>query len=91
MLTVMVKVKPGSSRDEIVAGTDARLLVRIRERPVEGAANAYLVGFLAKKLGIRRSGVILEKGHTSTYKKIRIDLSEEELTQKLVELGIPGA
>lgn len=78
MLQISLKVKPGSFKDEISIDEEGMLLVKIREKPIDGAANEYLVKFLAKEFGISKSSVVLEKGATSRYKKINLHLSASE-------------
>jgi uncharacterized protein (TIGR00251 family) len=83
MLTLLLKVKPGSSKDEISLGEDGNLLVKIKERPIDGAANAYLLKFLSKEFNIRKSAVTLEKGSTSRFKKILLDMDQATLDSLL--------
>ena len=79
MLSLLLKVKPGSSKDEISLDEDGNLLVKIKERAIDGAANAYLLKFLSKAFNIRKSAVSLEKGATSRYKKILLDMDQTDL------------
>ena len=72
-----VRITPKASRNAI--GTvlelpDGRhaLGVRIAAPPVDGAANAELVGFLAKSLGIARGDVTIRSGETGRLKIVRI-------------------
>jgi uncharacterized protein (TIGR00251 family) len=83
MLILLLKVKPGSSKDEISLDEDGNLLVKIKERPIDGAANAYLLKFLSKEFNIRKSAVTLEKGSTSRYKKILLDMDQATLDSLL--------
>ena len=86
MLTLFIKVKPGSSRDEISIDVAGNWLVRIRERPIEGAANLYLVRFLAKELGVTKSAITIEKGKGSPFKKISLNMSQGEFENRIKEL-----
>jgi uncharacterized protein (TIGR00251 family) len=79
MLSILLKVKPGSSKDEITIDEEGNLLVKIRERPIDGAANTYLLKFLSKEFNIRKSAVSLEKGSTSRFKKILLDMDQPTL------------
>jgi uncharacterized protein len=79
MIPLHIKVKPGSSKDEISRDTEGNLVVKIREKPIDGAANDYLIKFLSKEFGIAKSNIVLEKGQSSRFKKILINLSEQEL------------
>ena len=79
MANLHLKVKPGSSRDEILFDAEGNLIVKIREKPIDGAANDYLIKFLSKEFKISKSNIILEKGQTSPFKKLHINVSESEL------------
>jgi uncharacterized protein (TIGR00251 family) len=68
-----VKVTPRSSRDRIVSYADGLLIVKLTAPPVEGAANAALVAFLAKALGLRRSQIGIRSGERSRVKLIEIE------------------
>lgn len=51
----------------------AFLKVRVASPPVDGAANAALVAFLAKTLKIPRSAVRLASGETARLKRLELD------------------
>jgi len=51
-------------------GQDQRLKVRIAAPPVDGKANAELVRFLAKKLDIQKSKIVVVRGETSPIKDV---------------------
>lgn len=78
-----ITVKPNSKTDEIVLMEGGGIKVKIKAPPVEGKANVYLVKFLAKKLGIAKSAVLIVKGHTSSHKRLEIAMEEKEVRQKL--------
>ena len=83
-ITVVVRVHPGASREEIALLPDGSLDVRLRARPVEGQANAALVELLAARLGLRRRDVVVVSGVRSRQKVVRIGLaSAEELGRRL--------
>lgn len=79
MIPLHIKVKPGSSKDEVTYDTEGNLVVKIREKPIDGAANDYLIKFLSKEFKLSKSSVVLEKGATSKFKKLLLNLSPEEL------------
>lgn len=83
MISLVVKVKPGVFKDEIVFDTEGELTIKIRERPIDGAANDYLIRFLAKEWDMRRSDILLEKGLSSRFKKILLNIEPEELEKIL--------
>ena len=78
MISLHIKVKPGSFKDEITFDAEGTLTVKIREKPIDGAANDYLIKYLAKQFKLNKSCVSLEKGSTSKYKTINLHLTEQE-------------
>ena len=83
MIPLFVKIKPGAFKDEISFGSENNLIIKIREKPIDGAANDYLIKFLSKEFKISKSNIVLEKGQTSTFKKLLINLSPTELEEIL--------
>jgi len=71
-VTFAVRVVPRSSRDEIGGVQGDALKVKLAAPPVEGAANAALIEFVAKQLGVRRSAVSIVRGETSRHKIVRV-------------------
>ena len=62
----------------------AAIKVKLRAPAVEGKANAALRSFLSKELKIAGRQIVLERGHKSRDKIIRIDgLSDEEVLSRL--------
>ena len=49
------------------------LKVRVASPPVDGAANAALLAFVAKRLGIARSAVRLAAGDTARLKRLELE------------------
>lgn len=78
-----VKLTPGAAHDridgwDVDAEGRAVLKVRVRARPVEGEANAALLKFLAKTLGVPKSAVALQRGGQSRLKMIQVDGLDDE-------------
>ena len=70
---IRVHVKPRSSRNRILGWTpEGALEVQIRAVPEKGRANQACLKEIARVLGVSRDRVLLEKGHTSRHKKIRV-------------------
>lgn len=74
MIRLLICVKPNSSKDEIRIDESGMIVIKIKAAPVEGAANAYLLKFLSKEFNISKSLITLEKGATSRYKKISLNI-----------------
>lgn len=83
MIPLIVKVKPGVFKDEIKVDAKGELTIKIREKPIDGAANDYLIRFLAEEWNLRKSDIILERGLSSRYKKILLNIHPAEL-EKIV-------
>ncbi|HWY12230.1 MAG TPA: DUF167 domain-containing protein [Bacteroidia bacterium] len=79
MIPLNIRVKAGSFKDEIAFDTEGNLIIKIREKPIDGAANDYLVKYLSKEFKINKSSIVLEKGQTSPFKKLLINLQPAEL------------
>lgn len=70
--TLAVRVTPGARREgiEIDEGT---VIVKVRARPQEGAANAAVCALVAQALGIGGSRVKLLRGATSREKLLQLE------------------
>lgn len=75
-MQLSVKVKPGSKQPGISVEGDA-VVLRVRERAVEGAANEACIRALAEALGVPRSNVSLVRGARSREKRFAIEGVEE--------------
>ncbi|PYQ46408.1 MAG: DUF167 domain-containing protein [Acidobacteria bacterium] len=60
--TLRVRVSPRASRDELAGERDGALVVRLTAPPVEGQANAALLRFLARRLGVAPSTLSVARG-----------------------------
>lgn len=67
-----LRVQPGAKRTEVSGEYGDLLRIRLAAPPVDGKANAALVAFVARELGVPKSAVTLERGDTSRTKIIRI-------------------
>ena len=84
MITVSVRVHPGTSREGVTLLADGSLDIRLRARAVEGQANAGLVQLLADRLRLRRREVAIVSGERSRQKRVSIALgSTDELRVRL--------
>jgi uncharacterized protein YggU (UPF0235/DUF167 family) len=73
-----VRVKPGSRRGPLVEATPedpaASVTVHVRERAVDGAANAGVVAALSVHFGVPRRDIEIVRGHAARIKRVRVDL-----------------
>lgn len=83
-----VRLTPRASRDGldgVVADADGRPLLKIRltAPPVEGEANAALVAFLAKALGLKRADIEIRSGETGRTKILLLSGESAEIRARL--------
>lgn len=65
-------IQPGAKKTEIAGLHGEALKIRLAAPPVDGKANACLIEFLARQLGVAKSAVELVSGETSRAKRVRI-------------------
>ncbi len=68
-----ILVQPRASRERLGPVHQDRLKLAVHAPPVDGEANAAVIAFLAKALGVPKSAVHIERGESSRRKTIRID------------------
>ncbi len=79
-----VHVTPRGSRDQVSGWRDDVLCIKITAPPVEGAANAAVIKFVAKALGVKKGQVELVSGEKSREKTLKISgMETEEILGKL--------
>jgi hypothetical protein len=72
--TVVVTVKPGSSRGPLVeVADDGSLTVYVRERAIDGKATEAAIRVLAEHFGLPKSRVELVSGARSRIKRFRVN------------------
>lgn len=67
-----VRVKPGSRKGPLVETDADGLIVFVRERAVDGAANEAVVRTLADHFGVPRRSVTILHGHTGRTKHVEV-------------------
>jgi uncharacterized protein (TIGR00251 family) len=76
---------PNAKRDAVIGQYGDAIKIKLRAPAVEGKANAALRYFLAHELNISQRAIVLEHGHKSREKVIRIDgVSEEDVRRRLL-------
>jgi uncharacterized protein (TIGR00251 family) len=68
-----VHVQPRAARTQVAGMHDGCVKIRLAAPPVEGAANAELIAFVASKLDVPKSRVHLVAGDTSRRKTLAVD------------------
>ena len=72
-MRVVVRVKPGSSKGPLVESDEEGLVVFVREKAIDGAANDGVTKLLADHFGVPKSRVRVVRGHTARIKQVQID------------------
>ena len=67
-----IRVVPRASRTALAGEMGGAIKIRVASPPVDGAATAERVKFLAKALGVPKSKVEIVSGQASKRKRIRI-------------------
>jgi uncharacterized protein (TIGR00251 family) len=77
-----VKVIPRAGRTALAGIRDGSVLIRLAAAPVEGAANAELIAFLANLLDIPKRSISIVAGEKSRQKRVRIDGVTDETVRR---------
>jgi uncharacterized protein len=86
MAILRIHVIPNAKIDSIVGEHGSAVKIKLRAAAVEGKANAALIRFLAEQMELPRHDIVLQGGHKSRDKLIRVDeLSQEEVRRRLLE------
>lgn len=84
---ISIQVVPRASKNEIQGVLGDALKVRLTAPPVDGKANAALIKFLSRELGISRAQIDIRRGQTGRNKIVRITGIRVEAVQlKMQEL-----
>jgi hypothetical protein len=76
-------IQPGAAKSGIAGLHGDALKVRVQAPPVEGAANAALLAFIAKSLGLAPREVRLLRGEKSRQKTLWVALAPDEVQARL--------
>jgi len=79
-----VHIQPGAAKSEIAGLHGDALKIRIKARPVEGAANTALAEFMATCLGVPRKAVKILRGEKSRRKSVWVDMRADEAERRLM-------
>lgn len=68
-----IRVAPRSSRDAVLGEHAGVLKIALTAPPVDGQANAALLSFLARKLGVAGKQIRITHGERGKTKRIEVD------------------
>lgn len=72
-VTLALVIQPRAGKTAVVGPHGDALKVRVAAAPVDGAANAALVEFLAETLDVPKSAVAVRTGQSGRRKLVRIE------------------
>lgn len=79
-----VRVHPGARKNELTGFSREMWQIKVAAPPVKGQANAELVAWLSRVLGVSKSNISIVRGSTSRRKVIALEgLTAEEVNQRL--------
>lgn len=82
--TIPVRLKPNAKREKVEADEGGGLRVWVNAPPVEGRANAALIGLLSETLDIPKSYLSIKRGLGSKNKVVEIiGMTKEELLKRV--------
>lgn len=85
-LRLNIHVQPGGSRNELCGQHGDSLKVKVKARPVEGAANQAVRELFAELFQLPKSSVTILKGESSRTKSILLSGKADTLLRRLKDL-----
>jgi uncharacterized protein (TIGR00251 family) len=89
-LELRVHAVPGAKLTQVHGTHGDSLRVRVHARPVEGAANAALLEFLAAELQVPRGRCVLVSGERSREKRVLVQRPPRERADQLLRAWSQG-
>src|SRR5262245_46689755 len=86
VVRITVRVRPGSARPGVGGAKDGALVVRVRERAVDGRATAAALAAVAAAFGVRDHAVTLVVGTASRTKVLEVAGADPAVLDRLLAL-----
>jgi uncharacterized protein (TIGR00251 family) len=86
-----VRVQPRASRSRLAGRIGEAIKLQVQAPPVEGAANAAVVGLLADILGLPRSAIRIAHGVSGRDKLVEIVTGDPAECRRRLEAALVGA
>ena len=83
-ITFEVRVVPRAARTELAGEMGDAVKVRVSSPPVDGTANAELIKFLAKMLGVAKGDIEIVSGLASKTKRVQVTGVSGEQLRKII-------
>ncbi len=81
---IQARVRPKAGRNAIDVLDENTVRILVTAPPDGGKANDAIIGLLAKRLGVGRGNVRIQRGHKSRNKLLQIDgITQAELLRRL--------
>ncbi|MBI1765171.1 MAG: DUF167 domain-containing protein [Acidobacteria bacterium] len=87
-VTFAVRVQPRASQTVIVGALDGALKLRLAAPPVDGAANAELIRWLAKFFDVPRAAIEILSGTTAKQKLIRVSGVQPAIAEQKISAAL---
>lgn len=84
-VTLTLHIQPGAKKTEVSGLYGDALKIRLAAPPVDGKANAALIGFVAERLGLAKALIRLKSGQTSRRKVLEISATLPDIRQRLLD------
>ncbi len=86
-MRLTIRVAPASRHPAVGGSRAGALVVRVRERPVEGRATEAALAALADALGVHRRAVSLVHGANSRTKVVEVTGDDRRLEAEVTKLA----
>ena len=83
-ITLTLHIQPGAKKTECAGLHGEALKIRLAAPPVDGKANEALLRFVAERLKLPKSAVILKSGQTSRHKVVEVSGAAPEAVAALL-------
>ena len=83
-ITLTLHIQPGAKKTECAGLHGEALKIRLAAPPVDGKANEALLRFVADRLHLPKSAVILKSGQTSRHKVVEVSGAPAEAVAALL-------
>lgn len=83
MAKLNIRIIPNASKTEVVGKEGGAWKIRLAAPPVDGKANAALIGFLSGLLDLPKSLIEITKGQASRHKTVEMPGNIQDIEERL--------